>query len=141
SAKHQRDRGAADLAGDDGDHSEAAEAASTYEGGNEQVRTAIMNAFGYFQTESSHHASEYLPYFRKNPDLVSEYIPERWDYYEICSSHDEQGDINDQLESLKQNLEPSVEYGARIVNSAVTGTPGVLYGNVPNSPGLIPNLP
>ena len=39
---------------------------STYEGGIERVRTAIMDAFGYFHTESSHHASEYLPYFRKN---------------------------------------------------------------------------
>ena len=141
SAKHRRGRGADDLAGDDGDHSEAAEAASTYEGGNEQVRTAIMNAFGYFQTESSHHASEYLPYFRKTPELVSEYIPERWDYYEICAAHDDQGDIDSQLERLKAELAPSVEYGASIVNSIVTGTPTVIHGNVPNRGALIQNLP
>ena len=41
-----------------------------------------METFGFFETESSHHASEYLPYFRKDPETVS-YIPERWDYYEI----------------------------------------------------------
>ena len=65
--RHVVGRAAADLVGDDGDHSEAALAASTYEGGNEQVRTTLMNHFGYFETESSHHASEYLPYFRKDP--------------------------------------------------------------------------
>src|SRR5690606_5313300 len=129
---HQRGRGAEGLAGDDGDHSEAAQAASTYEGGNEQVRTAIMEAFGYFQTESSHHASEYLPYFRKSPELTEEFIPERWDYYEICAAHDDQGDIDAQLAKLKEELAPSVEYGATIVNSIVTGTPSVIHGNVPN---------
>ena len=34
---------------------------SWYGGGRERVRTAIMDLTGYFQTESSHHASEYLP--------------------------------------------------------------------------------
>ena len=139
-ARHLRGRGAEGLLSDDGDHSEAAAESSNYEGGNEQVRTSIMETFGYFQTESSHHASEYLPYFRKNPDLVSEFIPERWDYFEICSAHDEQGDIDEQLEKLKENLAPSVEYGASIVNSLVTGVPSVIYGNVPNS-SLITNLP
>ena len=127
--------------GDDGDHSEAAIAASTYEGGNEQVRTTLMNHFGYFETESSHHASEYLPYFRKDPQLVEAYLPERWDYYEICASHDDQGDIDTQLARLSADLQPSVEYGAGIVNAVVSGTPTVVYGNVPNSTGLITNLP
>ena len=139
--RHQIGRAASDLLGDDGDHSEAAQAASTYEGGNEQVRTAIMNAFGYFETESSHHASEYLPYFRKNPEMVKEYVPERWDYYEICVAHDDQGDIDTQLQKLKDHLATSVEYGASIVNSVVTGVPSVVYGNVPNATGAISNLP
>jgi alpha-galactosidase len=137
---HLRGRAAQGLLADDGDHSEAAEAASNYEGGNEQVRTSIMDTFGFFQTESSHHASEYLPYFRKNPDLVTDFIPQRWDYFEICSSHDEQGDIDQQLQKLKDELAPSVEYGATIVNSLVTGMPSVIYGNVPNA-SLITNLP
>lgn len=140
-ARHQVGRGAADLTADGGDHSGAADSMSNYEGGNEQVRTAIMEAFGYFQTESSHHASEYLPYFRKDPGTVLEYIPERWDYYEICAAHDVPGDIGDQLAKLKEELAPSVEYGARIVNSLVTGVPSVVYGNVPNAGALITNLP
>jgi alpha-galactosidase len=140
-ARHLPGRAAADLIKDDGDHSGAAEAASTYEGGNEQVRTTIMDSFGYFQTESSHHASEYLPYFRKNEKLINDYIPERWDYYEICAAHDEQGDIDTQLAKLKDRLDPSVEYGASIVNSMVTGDLSVVYGNVPNAGGVIGNLP
>ena len=138
--RHLRGRGAAGLTVDDGDHSNAAEEESNYEGGNEQVRTMIMESFGFFQTESSHHASEYLPYFRKTPELVLQYIPERWDYYDICSAHDEQGDIDGQLSKLKDHLAPSVEYGASIVNSVITGVPSVIYGNVPNN-GLISNLP
>jgi len=139
-ARHQLGAGASGLRDDDGDHSGAAEDASTYEGGNEQVRTSIMSAFGYFQTESSHHASEYLPYFRKNPEMVLEHIPQRWDYYELCAAHDVPGDLTEQLDQLKAELAPSVEYGASIVNSIVTGTPSVVYGNVPNV-GLISNLP
>ncbi|WP_159797977.1 alpha-glucosidase/alpha-galactosidase [Puerhibacterium puerhi] len=139
--RHQRGRAAADLLSDDGDHSEAAAAASTYEGGNEQVRTTLMQHFGYFETESSHHASEYVPYFRKDPQTVLEYVPERWDYYEICAAHDEQGDVDDQLARLKAELAPSVEYGAQIVNAMVTGVPTVVYGNVPNHGRVITNLP
>lgn len=141
SARHRVGRAAGSLTTDDGDHSGIADEASTYEGGNEQVRTAIMESFGYFQTESSHHASEYLPYFRKNAELVESYIPQRWDYYEICAAHDIAGDLTGQLEHLEVDLVPSVEYGASIVNSLVTGHPSVVYGNVPNAGALITNLP
>jgi alpha-galactosidase len=104
------------------------------------VRTEIMAAFGYFHTESSHHASEYLPYFRKDAALVESYIPKRWGYYEVCTAHDEAGRTNELLTKLKTELAPSVEYGAQIVYSMQTGRPRVIYGNVTNR-GLIPNLP
>src|SRR5690606_42091289 len=64
------------LVADHGDHIGADRGESVYEGGNERVRTAIMVAFGYFHTQSSHHASEYLPYFRKTPQMVREFIPQ-----------------------------------------------------------------
>lgn len=128
------------LADDDGDHSGVDRGVSTYEGGIERVRTSIMDAFGYFHTESSHHASEYLPYFRKNPELVRDFVPVRWDYYEICRDHDEDEKITTALAELKDELAPSVEYGAVIVNSMETNRPGVIYGNVENRE-IIPNLP
>ncbi len=123
---------------DAGDHSEA-KGRSVYEGAQERVRTALMDTFGYFHTESSHHASEYLPYFRKNAALVRDYLPERWDYLEVCLAHDDAG-RGELLARLKAELKPSLEYGSRIIRAVVTGTPTVVYGNVPNT-GLIPNLP
>lgn len=94
------------LEPDRGDHSEV-RGRSAYEGGQERVRTEIMAAFGYFHTESSHHASEYLPYFRKNRELVETFIPQRWDYFEVCSQHDEAG-LSDLLARLKADLRPSL---------------------------------
>ena len=138
--RHLPRRDASGLAADRGEHSDASRGASVYEGGIERVRTEIMAAFGYFHTESSHHASEYLPYFRKNPELVDDFIRRRWDYYEICAAHDESGRTNKLLDTLKAELTPSVEYGALIVASMETGQPRVIYGNVDNR-NLIPNLP
>ena len=126
------------LEADRGDHSEV-RGPSSYEGAQERVRTEIMAAFGYFHTESSHHASEYLPYFRKDKQLVEEMIPLRWDYFEVCSQHDE-ASLDELLAWLKAELKPSLEYGAGIIHSIETGTPRVVYGNVANH-GLITNLP
>jgi alpha-galactosidase len=126
------------LLQDFGDHSNGYQD-SNYEGGQERVRTEVMNAFGYFHTESSHHASEYLPYFRKNAAMVQEFIPNRWDYYQVCTRHND-ADLGELLERLKTKLEASLEYGARIVHSIETNTPIVVSGNVENR-GLISNLP
>jgi alpha-galactosidase len=137
---HLRRGPTGELEKDRGDHS-GERGDSNYEGGAEKVRTAIMDTFGYFHTESSHHASEYLPYFRKNPDLVNEFIQQRWDYYEISSARIPEDSDRKQLDELKTELKPSLEYGALIVNSMETGTPTVIYGNVPNHDSLIENLP
>jgi alpha-galactosidase len=110
-----------------------------YGGGGEQVRTAIMNLTGYFQTESSHHASEYLPYFRRTPEETDAWIPNRWDYYEICKNHDFEALEERAAELAEQPLEPSHEYGAYIIESMTSNTPRVVYGNVPNT-GIITNL-
>jgi alpha-galactosidase len=128
-----------EMVADHGDHSEHKREWTVYEGGQEQVRTSLMDTFGYFHTESSHHASEYVPWFRKNPETVLKFIPERWDYYQICSHHTDDG-LEDLLERLKTKLEPSLEYGSWIINAMETGQPAVIYGNVPNT-GLIENLP
>lgn len=112
-----------------------------YEGpGNDRVRSDIMRLTGYFHTESPHHASEYLPWFRKNPELADYYLPDRWDYYELCAAHDEEGQSEDMLAKSEEGLKPSHEYGAFIIHSIETGTPRVIYGNVDNTE-LITNLP
>jgi hypothetical protein len=38
------------------------------------VRFEVMKHFGAFVTESSGHLSEYLPYFRKRPDLIAKHM-------------------------------------------------------------------
>jgi alpha-galactosidase len=138
-AHHLAPRELGDVAGDSGDHSQA-RGASVYEGSAERVRTQIMAKFGYFHTESSHHASEYVPYFRKNKEAIDEFIPQRWDYYELCAAHDDDAQTENLLERLKEKLEPSLEYGSHIIHSMLTGQPSVIHGNVANRT-LIPNLP
>ncbi len=112
-----------------------------YGGGNEKVRTEIMRLTGYFQTESSHHASEYMPYFRKNQELIDKYISERWDYYDICRNHDEENVVDKFVNNVKEEgLEPGHEYGAYVIESYVSNKPRIVHGNVKNY-GLITNLP
>jgi alpha-galactosidase len=111
-----------------------------YAGGREGVRTAIMNLTGYFQTESSHHASEYYPHFRRTPEDVASLLPERWDYLEITRGNNEAELEAMAKEFAEGSLAVSEEYAARIIDSVVTGTPRVVYGNVRND-GLITNLP
>lgn len=111
-----------------------------YAGGRESVRTAIMNLTGLFQTESSHHASEYYPHFRRDPRQIERLLPERWDYLDITRGNNEAQLDQMASEFAGGTLAVSEEYAARIVDSVLTNTPRVIYGNVPNT-GLITNLP
>ena len=139
-SRHLAGTASASLAVDTGDHSAADRGDSDYEGGSEQVRTSIMAAFRYFHTESSHHASEYVPWFRKDATRVDAFIPHRWDYFELSSARVAEDSDQKLLAELKAELKPSLEYGAMIVNAMETGIPTIIYGNVPNT-ALIDNLP
>jgi alpha-galactosidase len=87
--------------------------------------------------------SEYVPYFRKNPEVIKKFIPKRWDYYEICK----QG-LDPYLDKIRRQIrgeipieiKRSLEYGAYIINSMETGELSRINGNVQNT-GLITNLP
>src|SRR5439155_24114505 len=110
-------------------------------GGPERVRTELMRLTGYFHTESSHHASEYWPWFRRTPEEAAGYLEQRWDFYELSagtSVEDRPAQIL--AEVAARGLVPSEEYGAQIIDSVVSGQRRVIYGNVPNT-GLIDNLP
>ena len=111
-----------------------------YAGGRESVRTAILNLTGWFQTESSHHASEYYPHFRRDPRQVERLLPERWDYLDITRGNNEAQLDQMATEFAEGTLAVSEEYAARIIDSVLTNSPRVIYGNVPNT-GLITNLP
>jgi len=109
------------------------------------VRFEILKHFGYFVTESSGHMSEYVPYFRKTPELREAFhlsdrtpnevpVPDRrWAWFE---------EIRQQLQDADpdEGLKPSGEYASHIIRAIETNEPFRLNGNVPNK-GIIANLP
>jgi alpha-galactosidase len=107
----------------------------------ERVRTELMLLTGYFHTESSHHASEYWAWFRKTPELVGDYLDRRWDYLTVCRSSDAAGHNAELIEEARRDgIRHGGEFAAPIVDSLVTGSPRIVYGNVRNG-GSIENLP
>jgi alpha-galactosidase len=112
------------------------------------VRFEVMLHFGAFVTESSGHFSEYVPYFRKRPDLVARYMRpgyrgESGFYARNWPRWRAQADdtVRAQLEGAREiALERGSEYASVIVEAIESGCPVVIYGNVRNQ-GLIDNLP
>jgi alpha-galactosidase len=106
----------------------------------ERVRAELMMLTGYFHTESSHHASEYWAWFRKTPELTAAYLDRRWDYLEICQSADASFTNEDVVADAREHGPVhGGEFAAPIIDSIVTGSPRVVYGNVRND-ALIDNL-
>jgi alpha-galactosidase len=108
---------------------------------NERVRTELMLLTGYFHTESSHHASEYWAWFRRTPELTRAYLDRTWDYLAVCRSSDAR-DSNERIlaEAAERGIVHGGEFAAPIVDSLLTRTSRVVYGNVRNG-GAIENLP
>jgi alpha-galactosidase len=123
--------------------------------GQEPVRIDLFKHFGYFVTESSGHASEYVPYFRKNARAVdTELVPKFTDkandwlefgrtggYYHHCLERVRQ--FKQEYESILQedpSTEPTHEYGSRIIEAVETNQAITINGNVANAE-LIDNLP
>jgi len=112
------------------------------------VRFEIMLEFGAFVTESSGHFSEYVPYFRKRPDLLARYAREGYQgesgfYANNWPRWRQQADetIRAQLAGRSDVvLQRSEEYASYIVEAVETGRPVTVHGNVLNT-GLIDNLP
>ena len=118
------------------------EGGPTYVGGQERVRAELMETFGFFVSESSHHVSEYVPYFRRETFELKSHLVRRWDYLKgsLQVAGKEQEITRAALNSLKEKLSPSQEYGIKIVAAMESGTETTVYANVMNE-GLIPNLP
>jgi alpha-galactosidase len=112
------------------------------------VRFEMMLHFGAFVTESSGHFSEYVPYFRKRPDLAElysrpGYLGESGFYANNWPGwrRDNDARIHAMLEGREEvPLERSHEYGSTIVEAVELDRPRVIHGNVRNA-GLIDNLP
>ena len=112
--------------------------------GADIVRAEVFKAFGYYCTETSPHLSEYLPYFRKRPELI-----ERFKLQMIERTPEEREKMRRaneeslrQLVSSKEELPVSRknDYGVSIIHAIETGLPARVTGNVKNT-ALITNLP
>jgi len=112
------------------------------------VRFEIMRYLGAFVTESSGHFSEYVPYFRKRPDLIERYcrpgyLGETGFYANNWPTWREENDtsIREMLAGTRAlPFTRSHEYGSCIIEAVMMHCPTVIYGNVRNT-GLIDNLP
>jgi alpha-galactosidase len=112
------------------------------------VRFEIMRYFGAFVTESSGHFSEYVPYFRKRPELIERYgragyLGETGFYANNWPQWRENNEtsIREMLDGTREiPFTRSHEYGSVIIEAITQHQPRVIYGNVRNT-GLIDNLP
>jgi alpha-galactosidase len=109
-----------------------------------KVRFEMMRRLGHFVTESSEHNAEYSPYFIPHGQAeIAKFAVPIDEYLRRC---DNIVDEFDRMKKFAASDEPSKapdkshEYGSTIIHSLVTGTPSVVYGNMPNN-GAITNLP
>jgi alpha-galactosidase len=121
--------------------------------GPEKLRWDMMEATGYFMTESSGHLSEYLPYYRKRAELLDKFKGSN-----TCHNSLLHGEVLrfDTLEAeraekrlhrilnrnkLKLKNEASDEYASHIINAIETNKLFQFNGNVINKQGaFITNL-
>ncbi len=115
---------------------------------HDPVRFEVMFYLGAFVTESSGHFSEYVPYFRKRPDLIERYcrpgyLGETGFYANSWPAWRANNDANirEMLAGTREiPLGRSHEYAAPIIEAVLFNRPVVIHGNVRNT-GLIDNLP
>ena len=110
-----------------------------------RVRYDVFKRFGYFVTESSEHFAEYVPWYIKShrPDLIQKFNIPLDEYPRRCESQIAgwqamSANLKDASKPIEVRRSP--EYGSEIIHSVWTGTPRVIYGNMPNN-GSITNLP
>src|SRR5450759_3088859 len=112
------------------------------------VRFEVMLHLGAFVTESSGHFSEYVPYFRKRPDLLARYTRAGYlgesGFY--ANNWPDWRRANDELIASMLRGETPVpterghEYASAIVEAIELGREATIHGNVVNK-GWIDNLP
>jgi alpha-galactosidase len=107
-----------------------------------RFRVELYRRFGYFPTESSEHAAEYVPWVMRHDDELERFRTPVDEYIRRSEENlVEYAQVRDALgRGERVEVRRSSEYASLIVNAIETGEPCVIYGNVRNA-GLIPNLP
>lgn len=118
----------------------------------EKVRLDVLKRFGYYSTESNGHLSEYLPWYRKRPEEIAEWIDldswingETGGYLRVCTEGRNwfETDFPNWLEADAPTIGPgnrSEEHGSYIIEALQTGRIYRGHFNVVNH-GHITNLP
>lgn len=118
----------------------------------EKVRIDMLKRFGYYSTESNGHLSEYVPWYRKRPEEIKEWIDlgswingETGGYLRVCTEGrtwfqtDFPNWMKDPAFEYKQENR-SEEHGSYILEALETGRVYRGHFNVVNN-GVITNLP
>jgi alpha-galactosidase len=118
----------------------------------EKVRLDVLQRFGYYSTESNGHLSEYLPWSRKRPEEIAQWIDlgswingETGGYLRVCTESRNwfETDFPNWLAEEPPRFTPatrSEEHGSYIIEALETGRVYRGHFNVVNR-GHIPNLP
>jgi alpha-galactosidase len=107
-----------------------------------RVRVALYRRLGFYPTESSEHAAEYVPWFMHHDDQLERFrIP--LDEY-VRRSEANLIEYEQAREAIARGdtmaLKRSNEYAATIIHAMETDEPAVIYGNVRNQ-DLLPGVP
>lgn len=118
----------------------------------EKVRIDMLRRFGYFSTESNGHLSEYVPWYRKRPEEIMDWIDlsvwingETGGYLRVCTEG-RNWFVTDFPNWMKEEAyeycedKRSHEHGSYIIEGLETGRVYRGHFNVVNQ-GLITNLP
>lgn len=118
----------------------------------EKVRIDMLRRFGYYSTESNGHLSEYVPWYRKRPEEIGDWIDlgswingETGGYLRVCTEGRNwfETDFPNWMKDAPKeyNYEKrGHEHGAYIIESLETGRIYRGHFNVINN-GVIKNLP
>ena len=118
----------------------------------EKVRIDVLRRFGYYSTESNGHFSEYVPWYRKRPGEIMDWIDlSRWihgetgGYLRVCTEGRNwfETEFPTWLEEEPPQISAerrSLEHGSYIIEGLETGRVYRGHFNIPNQ-GHISNLP
>ncbi len=118
----------------------------------EKVRIDVLKRFGFYSTESNGHLSEYLPWYRKRPEQIMDWISmDEWIHgetggylrYTTENRNWFETDFPVFLEEAGKSLtdyERTDEHASHILEALETGRVYRGHFNVKNR-GVIPNLP
>jgi len=118
----------------------------------EKVRIDMLRRFGYYSTESNGHLSEYVPWYRKRPDEINDWIDlgswingETGGYLRVCTEGRNwfETDFPNWMKEAPKTYAPDQrgeEHGSYIIEALETGRVYRGHFNVVNN-GIISNLP